>query len=409
MRNRLSAFEQDAPEELWEGIHTRMKDAGLLDTSRKTNRHVVLPWLYSSLGAVAACLALVFILRSLRDDSLLHTIPVVGSSEKVAMVEPAVTPAEGMLSVTSIEMPLLALAETPQEHHADISSQTTPTDEQASSGEDKEVTQDEQPVRVKKEETESREGEQTQSRKTRKQALLPMAQVHGSGKSPRWSISTSAMGGIGANSSTRSVGAVATSIGADASGWNDSPMLGIATYNQGKKVVKEYHHHLPVRVGLNVAYTFNRRLGLESGLTYTRLTSDMTDGTSENYLAVEQRLDYLGIPVNLKIKMLSYSRLSLYATAGLLGELCVSGRTNKDYVISGKIQKSESFRIAEHPFQLSANGALGVQFDVMKRVGIYVEPGLSYYFDDRSSLSTIYKEKQLNFNLNLGVRYTIQR
>ena len=115
MRNRLSAFEQDAPEELWEGIRTRMKDAGLLDTSRKTNRHVVLPWLYSSLGAVAACLALVFILRSLRDDSLLHTIPVVGSSEKVAMVEPAVTPAEGMLSVTSIEMPLLALAETPQE------------------------------------------------------------------------------------------------------------------------------------------------------------------------------------------------------------------------------------------------------------------------------------------------------
>ena len=44
---------------------------------------------------------------------------------------------------------------------------------------------------------------------------------------------------------------------------------------------------------------------------------------------------------------------------------------------------------------------------MLRNVGVYVEPGVSYYFDDRSTLSTIYKEKPLNFNLNLGVRYTI--
>ena len=44
---------------------------------------------------------------------------------------------------------------------------------------------------------------------------------------------------------------------------------------------------------------------------------------------------------------------------------------------------------------------------MLRNVGVYVEPGVSYYFDDRSPLSTIYKEKPLNFNLNLGVRYTI--
>lgn len=40
---------------------------------------------------------------------------------------------------------------------------------------------------------------------------------------------------------------------------------------------------------------------------------------------------------------------------------------------------------------------------------MYVEPGISYYFDDGSPISTIYKEKPVNFNLNLGLRFTFGR
>ena len=50
-----------------------------------------------------------------------------------------------------------------------------------------------------------------------------------------------------------------------------------------------------------------------------------------------------------------------------------------------------------------------MQFDVLDNVGIYAEPGVSYHFDDHSSLQTIYKEKPLNFNLNVGIRYTIDK
>lgn len=35
-------------------------------------------------------------------------------------------------------------------------------------------------------------------------------------------------------------------------------------------------------------------------------------------------------------------------------------------------------------------------------VGVYVEPGLSYYFDDGTDMKTIYKDKPLNLNLNHG-------
>lgn len=70
-------------------------------------------------------------------------------------------------------------------------------------------------------------------------------------------------------------------------------------------------------------------------------------------------------------------------------------------------RRKETVNIDSKPLQMSVNAAFGVQFDVLDNVGIYAEPGVSYYLDDHSSLQTIYKEKPLNFNLNVGVRYTI--
>lgn len=223
----------------------------------------------------------------------------------------------------------------------------------------------------------------------------------------RWTLSTSAMTGMGASSVTNSTATYVEAVGPDNVIWADNPQLGIGIFNQGKSVKTEYKHRLPVRVGINVAYRLTDRLSVESGVSYTRLSSDMKDGTKDNYSSGSQILDYIGVPLNVKYRAFGYRRLSVYASAGLLTEKCVSGKTTHEYVISGEKKKHETEDVAAKPWQLSVNAALGAQFDVLRNVGVYVEPGVSYYFDDRSPLSTIYKEKPLNFNLNLGVRYTI--
>ena len=184
-------------------------------------------------------------------------------------------------------------------------------------------------------------------------------------------------------------------------------MLGINIFNQGKEVKTEYKHRLPVRIGVKVAYTLNEHWSIESGLTYTRLSSDMKDGTKENYFMGEQRLNYVGIPVNMKYNAWSNKRFNLYGSAGVLAEKCVSGNVTKEYVINNAIKEKETVNIDSKPLQMSVNAAFGVQFDVLDNVGIYAEPGVSYHLGDHSSLQTIYKEKPLNFNLNVGVRYTI--
>lgn len=95
-------------------------------------------------------------------------------------------------------------------------------------------------------------------------------------------------------------------------------------------------------------------------------------------------------------------------SAGLLAEQCVSGHRTKDYIISGKSRQTDKETISTKPLQMSVNASIGLQLDILHNIGIYAEPGISYYFDDKSSLNTIYKEKNLNFNLNVGVRYTLE-
>lgn len=226
-------------------------------------------------------------------------------------------------------------------------------------------------------------------------------------RTSKWQIGTSATGIAGTSVNSRSIGDLIAATGSDGYDWEGSPMLGIGIYNQGQEVKTEYKHHLPVRIGLNIAYALSDRLSLESGVSYTRLSSDMKDGTSTNFISGSQNLDYVGIPLSLKYKALSYGAFDLYAATGILAEQCVNGKTSKDFVIEGNVKKTEQQNIHSRPLQLSANAAVGLQFKIADNIGIYAEPGLSYFFDDNSSLNTIYKEKPLNFNLNIGFRYEI--
>lgn len=167
----------------------------------------------------------------------------------------------------------------------------------------------------------------------------------------------------------------------------------------------EITHHMPMKIGVTFMYRFNKTLGIETGLQYANLKSDIKYGTGNTmFREARQTLHYLGIPVNLKYTPLNWKRLSVYLSGGLTFEKCVYGNV-KGMLRSGK--STESVKITERSFQISANAAAGVQFALMDYLGIYAEPGVGYYFDDGSSLCTIYKDKPWNFNINVGVRFSV--
>ena len=393
IHDRLGNFETDAPDGLWEAIHQRMAQTERAQAEKRQTPFVLQPALRRTACAAAACLALVVGYQYFAD----------GGKETVNGVKQA--GGDGMIAVGGTVASDNSRYVASKPATASIVATNIAGVRVAKNG----VTPAAVYAQTQNDESAQISTPQHLNPSTSLLAYTPADNSRGrhEGAAARWTLSTSATTGMGASSVTNSTATYVEAVGPDDVIWADNPQLGIGIFNQGKSVKTEYKHRLPVRVGFNVAYRLTDRLSVESGVSYTRLSSDMKDGTKDNYSSGSQKLDYIGVPLNVKYRAFGYRRLSVYASAGLLTEKCVSGKTTHEYVISGEKKKHEAEDVAAKPWQLSVNAALGAQFDVLRNVGVYVEPGVSYYFDDRSTLSTIYKEKPLNFNLNLGVRYTI--
>ena len=401
IHDRLGNFETDAPDGLWEAIHQRMAQTERAQAEKRQTPFVLQPALRRTACAAAACLALVVGYQYFADGGK-ETVNGVKQAGGDGMIAVGGTVASDNSRYVASKPATASIVATNLAGVRVAKNGVTPAAVYAQ-------TQNDESAQISTPQHLNTSTSQPLNPSTSLLAYTPADNSRGrhEGAAARWTLSTSATTGMGASSVTNSTATYVEAVGPDNVIWADNPQLGIGIFNQGKSVKTEYKHRLPVRVGFNVAYRLTDRLSVESGVSYTRLSSDMKDGTKDNYSSGSQKLDYIGVPLNVKYRAFGYRRLSVYASAGLLTEKCVSGKTTHEYVISGEKKKHEAEDVAAKPWQLSVNAALGAQFDVLRNVGVYVEPGVSYYFDDRSTLSTIYKEKPLNFNLNLGVRYTI--
>lgn len=426
IHDRLGSYEKDAPEGLWEGISRRMpklNDGGMLtDKPQRTAKFRM--WRVAGVAA-AASVALVIGYSFLGNDTkdniniatnttnhhnmLASNKKPLGNEPTDICAEQATHSADDLLS----EQSAFAKALTEQPTLANASMETDV----------KEIGSKEE-NNSKKEENSKKENGQTEVkpekrednrmlRKNQDDALLAYNDVterSGSTDAPsRWSVSTGAMGGLGASGTTTAYGDYLVLSCPGVMDTKDSPMLDMSSVNRDVETKTEYEHHLPIRIGLSVAYALTDRLSISSGLTYTRLASDIKDASRESKYIGEQRLHYVGIPVNVSYKVASFRWLGLYGTAGVLAEKCVSGTTDEGYVENNTMKYTNTHDISSKPLQMSINAGVGIQFDFIDNVGIYAEPGLSYYFDDGSALQTIYKEKPLNFNLNVGVRFKLSK
>ena len=406
LRNRLGHYETEAPEGVWSSISERLYGAaapmdGHLNVALKQRKQAATIWLIpTGIAATIALLALLSYPFLHHEEPIRPTLPTLAQEVPAAqqqimeqeVIEHPTCPLNNSSeqSTSSAESQAGAFTSTTEKQVVAPSSAFSDNPEQPSSSAGDKVTSPSphSPSR--------RWGETTIATTPRR------ARRHA-----RWSLSASASGGIGSNSNLHSrEGLLMLSAPSNYhTTWADSPLLGIGLMNRGEEVHSEYKHHLPLRFGLNVAFYLSPRLAVESGLSYTRLTSDHTEGSYHSYHTTTQKIDYLGIPLKLKYQFLSLNRIALYASAGAMAEQCISGKATTQYVIQQKAQQTEKQNLTSHPLQLSAQAALGVEYHFIDRFSLFAEPGVGYYFDDRSSLETIYQKRPFNFNLNLGIRF----
>ena len=223
--------------------------------------------------------------------------------------------------------------------------------------------------------------------------------------------------GSASSSSSRptaaALGANPLDCGVSSADWVDRRVesaAGVIVYNQ-PEVSTEYSHKMPVKIGASIRYDFNKFLGIESGLTYSFLSSDLKtgeEGAVSSWSKGIQSMHYLGIPLNLSFNIFSSRYFNAYVTAGGLMEKCVRGSLKTDEYLDGKYHGSSSTALKQKGLQWSVNGAAGIQVNILPQLGLYMEPGVSHHFSNNSKVRTIYSDKPTDFSLSFGLRYTFR-
>ena len=233
----------------------------------------------------------------------------------------------------------------------------------------------------------------------------------------RFSVSVTAAGLMGSNNQQGGYGELLAG-----SVWQDEAADGVKSDNgssndygsleeviagtNNREVYTKKKHRQPVKVGVSVNWRLSDRWTVGTGVTYSYLSSELTSGTDDSHYTTHQKLQYVGIPLNVSYTFYQHKRWSVYGTTGGMVEKCVKGKSSTDYIVGGKLESTQYDDVKEKRLQYSVGAAVGVQAKIADHVGFYVEPGVSCHFNNHSDVTNIYKDTPFNFSLGLGFRYS---
>ncbi len=409
LHDKMADYEEEAPDMLWESIESKL----IQNAPAKKERNGFRLWKIQTAAAILLLLATVFVTYFINDDdlNLQNKSSGLANSSVVNEAEFSLNKEEEPSDIKNNKAKKQPFIATHNTSHPVataikpvISEAATDTVSETPTSPSTEIPQQENSATNKTTPLTPHEYSERYHNNVAEKAYPNTSRSNTAGK--RFSFGIFAAGMPDHSSSSVTTTPFAASLGANNANWVDDPKLGIMLFNKGKHTRRNVHHNLPFRAGITFAYRISKNLSIESGLSYSLLTSDFSEGSDKNLISSRQSLHYLGIPVNVRYNFLRWNRLDFYGSAGVMAEQCIVAKQKTDYIFDNRIEKSETENIGEKPLQFSADISAGIQFNATSLIGIYIEPGAIYHFKDHSELQTIYKDRPFDFNLNIGLRFT---
>lgn len=172
----------------------------------------------------------------------------------------------------------------------------------------------------------------------------------------------------------------------------------------------EMEHDQPVSFGLTLSKQISDKLSVESGLTYSYLSSRVRNANANFRVEETQKIHYLGIPVNLNYTLFTFNNFNIYASLGGMLEKDIYGEYRKLGVgesadFNSSAQEEEMTKISQRNPQISVNAGVGLSYPLIQNLRVYGKAGGAYYFDAGNQYKTIYSDRKIVMDLNIGLRY----
>lgn len=167
-------------------------------------------------------------------------------------------------------------------------------------------------------------------------------------------------------------------------------------------------HERPLTVQLTLNRQFNNRWSLTSGLSYTSMKSTFESGNENTLIRRLQRIHYLGIPLKVNYSLVGNSRWNLYTTVGLQLDIPVSARLTTKYIYGNAfdhIEDSPNIDASiKAPCQWSFNTGIGVQYQIVPHINIFLEPSMNYFIPNGQGIETFRTEHPFDITLPIGIK-----
>lgn len=412
LKQKMAGYEERPSDELWAALSEK---AGLQESRRK-----VIPVWFWGLSAAAALMAGIFVVTKVNDKSV---NALGGITADVAVSETVVADEAVGRKQEAAKVGIKQMGKARKAKSALIA-EAVPVESSVSAvAEDVTSVNAEEQAEVTSENHDAREGATVESDTVEqsepamswdeylKETPSEKARARRSGGFSAGILAGGAVGGntSGSKPTAMVMGANPLAAGVTKTDWIDKDSKASAiVYNQ-PEVQEEYSHKIPVKVGLTARYNITGRVGVETGLTYSILSSSVKTGNSEtgkNWSSGSQTLHYLGIPLNISFNILNSRYVNIYVTGGGMMEKSISGSIKTDEYVDGKFDRTLTTNISPKGLQWSVNAAAGIQANILPQLGFFVEPGVSHHFKNGSRVRSIYTDKPTDFSLGFGLRYS---
>lgn len=384
MKSILEEGQEEVPAHIWDGV-----SEGLDKAAR--HRTVVLWWRRAAVGAAAAAAVVAGVFFNNGNDDAF--VPEAGSSDMIAVVEPAVIPEEHEPK-TFTGQELVAMAR--EEMRRSLMKETVPS--AAAEATEASHTNEAYVPESEITETEAPEAGYIETvPEAEEREYISDDWVYEDEVKKERGVSLVVSGITGTNNSENQK--------------RINPMKRPSVNPVPKKTGIEEtstrgSYGIPVSFGAGVKVDLSDRWSLGAGLSYTLLSRQFygkytqvnPQGGIDNSISSDIRnvQQYVGVPVNAFYDIMSNDRINLYAYAGGAVEKCVSDRYS---VLGTSVVHKEKV----DGVQLSANAGIGVEFMLGKHLGLYLDPSLRYYFDNGQPKS-IRTTQQLMLGFEMGFR-----
>ena len=108
--------------------------------------------------------------------------------------------------------------------------------------------------------------------------------------------------------------------------------------------------------------------------------------------------------MSLSYKIAEWIRFQVYAAAGVMTEVNVSGKLVTKKYMHKELYEKESEHIRMKEWMWSVNARAGASYPLLRFLSVYAEVGAGYYFDNGSDIETIRSEKPFKVNLQACFR-----